>query len=284
MHKDCMNKTKKCKKYYDLDGCHCEKEYKKDKGANLKMSPMFVYPVDLCNCEIFHILCNCIGRVVGLKLVDNNCILRLFICDVNSCGVVGKTPSGKGPIYVKLNAIQYIDFGKETYVNPLCGTSLSIGVQVPKGEMGPMGPTGSKGAKGEMGPMGPAGSKGAKGEMGSMGPTGSKGEIGPMGPAGSKGEMGPMGPAGPKGEMGSMGPVGPKGSKGEMGSMGPAGPKGEMGPMGPSGPKGEMGLMGPSGPKGAKGEMGPMGPTGYEAPGKKVKEKYMPPKKIPYKN
>ncbi|MDB8792459.1 collagen-like protein [Romboutsia sp. 1001216sp1] len=266
MHKDCMNKTKKCKKYYDLDDCHCEKEYKKDKGANLKMSPMFVYPVDLCNCEIFHILCNCIGRIVGLKLVDNNCILRLCICDVNSCGVVGKTPSGKGPIYVKLNAIQYIDFGKETYVNPLCGTNLSIGVQVPKGEMGPMGPAGPKGAKGEMGPMGPAGPKGAKGEMG------------PMGPAGSKGEMGPMGPTGPKGEMGPMGPAGPKG---EMGPMGPAGSKGEIGPMGPAGPKGEMG---PTGPKGAQGEMGPMGPKGYEAPGKKVKEKYMPPKKIPYKN
>ena len=257
MHKDCMNKTKKCKKYYDLDDCHCEKEYKKDKGANLKMSPMFVYPVDLCNCEIFHILCNCIGRIVGLKLVDNNCILRLCICDVNSCGVVGKTPSGKGPIYVKLNAIQYIDFGKETYVNPLCGTNLSIGVQVPKGEMGPMGPAGPKG---EMGPMGPSG---PKGEMGPMGPSGSKGEMGSMGPAGPKGEMGPMGPAGPKGEMGSMGPAG---LKGEMGSMGPTGPKGEMGPMGPAGPKGEM------------------GPKGYEAPGKKVKEKYMPPKKIPYKN
>ena len=281
MHKDCMNKTKKCKKYYDLDDCHCEKEYKKDKGANLKMSPMFVYPVDLCNCEIFHILCNCIGRIVGLKLVDNNCILRLCICDVNSCGVVGKTPSGKGPIYVKLNAIQYIDFGKETYVNPLCGTNLSIGVQVPKGEMGPMGPAGPKG---EMGPMGPSG---PKGEMGPMGPSGSKGEMGSMGPAGPKGEMGPMGPAGPKGEMGSMGPAG---LKGEMGSMGPAGPKGEMGSMGPAGLKGEMGSMGPTGPKGEMGPMGPagpkgeMGPKGYEAPGKKVKEKYMPPKKIPYKN
>ncbi len=54
-----------------------------------------------------------------------------------------------------------------------------------------------------------------------------------------------------------------------------------MGPMGPAGPKSEMG---PTGPKGAKGEVGPMGPKGYEAPGKKVKEKYMPPKKIPYKN
>ncbi|WP_343101079.1 hypothetical protein [Romboutsia sp. MSSM.1001216sp_RTP31141st1_G3_RTP31141_220114] len=263
MHKDCMNKTKKCKKYYDLDDCHCEKEYKKDKGANLKMSPMFVYPVDLCNCEIFHILCNCIGRIVGLKLVDNNCILRLCICDVNSCGVVGKTPSGKGPIYVKLNAIQYIDFGKETYVNPLCGTNLSIGVQVPKGEMGPMGPAGPKG---EMGPTGPKGAQGEMGPMGPAGPKGAKGEMGPMGPAGPKGEMGPMGPSGPKGEMG---PMGPSGSKGEMGSMGPAGPKGEMGPTGPNG---------------AQGEMGPMGPKGYEAPGKKVKEKYMPPKKIPYKN
>lgn len=208
------------------------------------MGSMFVYPVNLCDVQIYQILCQCIGRVVGLKLVDSDCILRLKIKQVNQCAVMGKTCSGKGPLYVKLSSIQYVDLGKETYVNPLCNVGVAQGIQGPPGPMGPQGPKGDKGDMGPQGPQGPAGNKG------------------------DKGDMGPAGPQGPAGAMGSMGSQGPQG---------PTGPTGAMGPQGPTGPQGAMGPQGPTGPQGAKGDMGATGPTGKP-------EKYMPPKKVPYKN
>ncbi|WP_330692308.1 hypothetical protein [Romboutsia ilealis] len=248
MHKEYVSKDKIC-------GCQTSKPSNKTKKKNYcdvkpDMGSMFVYPVNLCDVQIYQILCQCIGRVVGLKLVDSDCILRLKIKQVNQCAVMGKTCSGKGPLYVKLSSIQYVDLGKETYVNPLCNVGVAQGIQGPPGPMGPQGPKGDKGDMGPQGPQGPAGNKG------------DKGDIGPMGP---------QGPAGNKGDKGDMGPAGPQGPAGATGSQGPTGPTGSMGPQGPTGP---TGAMGPQGPTGA---MGVTGPTGKP-------EKYMPPKKVPYKN
>ncbi|WP_331496480.1 hypothetical protein [Romboutsia ilealis] len=239
MHKEYISKDKIC-------GCQASKPSNKTKKKNYcdvkpDMGSMFVYPVNLCDVQIYQILCQCIGRVVGLKLVDSDCILRLKIKQVNQCAVMGKTCSGKGPLYVKLSSIQYVDLGKETYVNPLCNVGVAQGIQGPPGPMGPQGPKGDKGDKGDMGPQGP------------------------QGPAGNKGDKGDMGPAGPQGPAGAMG---------SMGSQGPQGPTGPTGAMGPQGPTGPTGAMGPQGPTGA---MGVTGPTGKP-------EKYMPPKKVPYKN
>ena len=149
MHKDYISKDKIC-------GCQTSKpscKTKKKDYCNVKpdMESMFVYPINLCDVQIYQILCQCMGRVVGLKLVDSDCILRLKIKQVNQCAVMGKTCSGKGPIYVKLSSIQYVDLGKETYVNPLCNVGTVQGIQ------GPPGPQGPKGDKGDMGPQGPAG-------------------------------------------------------------------------------------------------------------------------------
>ena len=149
MHKDYISKDKIC-------GCQTSKpscKTKKKDYCNVKpdMESMFVYPINLCDVQIYQILCQCMGRVVGLKLVDSDCILRLKIKQVNQCAVMGKTCSGKGPIYVKLSSIQYVDLGKETYVNPLCNFGTVQGIQ------GPPGPQGPKGDKGDMGPQGPAG-------------------------------------------------------------------------------------------------------------------------------
>lgn len=227
MHKEYISKDKIC-------GCQTSKPSNKTKKKNYcdvkpDMESMFVYPVNLCDVQIYQILCQCIGRVVGLKLIDSDCILRLKIKQVNQCAVMGKTCSGKGPLYVKLSSIQYVDLGKETYVNPLCNVGVAQGIQGPPGPMGP------------------------------------------QGPKGDKGDMGPQGPAGNKGDKGDMGPAGPQGPAGATGSQGPTGPTGSMGPQGPTGP---TGAMGPQGPTGA---MGVTGPTGKP-------EKYMPPKKVPYKN
>ena len=149
MHKDYISKDKIC-------GCQTSKpscKTKKKDYCNVKpdMESMFVYPINLCDVQIYQILCQCMGRVVGLKLVDSDCILRLKIKQVNQCAVMGKTCSGKGPIYVKLSSIQYVDLGKETYVNPLCNFGTVQGIQ------GPPGPQGPKGDMGPMGPQGPAG-------------------------------------------------------------------------------------------------------------------------------
>ena len=238
MHRDYMSKDKSC-------CCQTSKPYYKNKKKNYcnietNMNPMFVYPVNLCDLQIYQILCQCIGKVVGLKLVDSNCILRLKIKQINQCTVMGKTCSGKGPIYVKLSSIQYVDLGKETYVNPLCGAGVVQGIQGPPGPMGPQGPKGDKGATGPMGPQGPTGSMGA---------------------------TGPQGPAGPQGATGAMG------ATGLQGPQGPAGPQGATGPQGPAGPQGVTGPQGPQGPAGS-----------IDTTGSTTKpEKYMPPKKMPYK-
>ena len=233
--KSCKNKKIYCSGKMDCPSC-----------------PMFVIPLNCGDIQIFNILSCSIGKTVGLKLEGSDCILRLKICQVNQCAVMGKTCSGKGPIYIKLSSIQYVDLGKEVYINPLCNMGNVAG---------PPGPTGPAGPKGDMGPVGPAGPMG---------------NIGPMGPAGPKGDMGPVGPAGPMGNIGPMGPTGPQGS---MGPQGPAGPKGDMGPVGPAGsagPTGPMGNIGPQGPTGPQGLPGSVIPT-------TTPEKYYPNKKYPNK-
>ena len=223
MYKDNMSKDKGC-------GCQTSKPACKNKlnsYCNVKpdMNSMFVYPINLCDMQIYQVLCQCMGKVVGLKLVDSDCILRLKIKQLNQCVVMGKTSSGKGPIYVKLSSIQYVDLGKETYVNPLCNFGGGQGIQGPPGPTGPAGP------------------------------------------------MGPKGPKGDKGDTGAMGPQGPQGSKGNTGAIGP---------MGPAGSTGAQGIMGPQGATGATGAKGATGTSGTNAYSGKP-EKYMPPKKVPYK-
>lgn len=203
MDKNCVNKCNSC----NMSSCQ---ELKADKACKNKKvycsgkmestsCPMFVVPVNCGDFQIFNILKCSIGKIVGLKLEGSDCILRLKVCQVNQCAVMGKTCSGKGPIYIKLSSIQYVDLGKEVYVNPLCSFSGGVGAQ---GKTGPAGPAGP------MGPMGPKGSKGPKGDMGVQGPKGDMGAQGKTGPAGPAGPSGPMGPQGPKGETGQQGPAG----------------------------------------------------------------------------
>ena len=203
MERNCTNKINSCKcNHCNQSSC---KELKIDKTCknkkvycsgkmNPSFCPMFVIPLNCEDFQIFNILRSCIGRTVGLKLDCSDCILRLKICQVNQCVVTGKTSSGKGPIYIKLSSIQYVDIGKEVYINPLC--NLGTGIQGPPGPMGP------KGSKGSMGPAGP------QGNIGPTGPTGPQGNIGPAGPTGLQGNIGPTGPAGPKGNTGPVGPTG----------------------------------------------------------------------------
>lgn len=250
MDKNCTNKCNSC----NLSSC---KELNADKACKNKKvycsgkmdsssCPMCIIPLNCGDFQIFNILCCSIGRTVGLKLEGSDCILRLKVCQVNQCAVMGKTSSGKGPIYIKLSSIQYVDLGKEVYINPLCNEASCVGLQ------GPTGPQGPKGEKGDMGPQGPKGEMGPMGPAGPKGPKGDKGDIGPQGPSGapgipgasSKGVKGDMGPQGPKGETG---PMGPKGDTGSQGPAGPQGPKGETGPIGPAGPKGSIGPQGPAG-------------------------------------
>ena len=259
MYKDDISKDRGC-------GCQTSKPSCKNKlnsYCNVKpdMNSMFVYPINLCDMQIYQVLCQCMGKVVGLKLVDSDCILRLKIKQLNQCVVMGKTSSGKGPIYVKLSSIQYVDLGKETYVNPLCNFGGGQGIQGPPGPTGPAGP---------MGPKGPKGDKGDTGAMGPQGPQGSKGNTGAIGP------MGPAGPQGSKGDTGAMGPMGPQGPQGFKGDTG------AMGPQGPAGSTGAQGIMGPQGATGATGAKGATGTSGTNAYSGKP-EKYMPPKKVPYK-
>ena len=197
MHRDYISKDKNC-------DCQTSKPYNKKKKKNYcnmehDIKPMFIYPINLCDMQLYQILCQCMGRVVGLKLLDSDCILRLKIKQVNQCVVMGTTSSGKGPIYVKLSSIQYVDFGKETYVNPLCNMNLSQGMQ---GPVGPQGPKGDKGDKGDMGPQGMQGPKGDKGDMGPQGIQGIKGDKGEMGPQGIQGIAGSKGPTGAQGATG----------------------------------------------------------------------------------
>ena len=275
MNRDYMSKDNCCNyPKYNKKSCgyedKCTKTSKCNKAKNPGMYPMFVYPVDLCDYQIYNILCSSKGKVVGLKLIDSDCILRLRICEVNCCAVMGKTSSGKGPIYVKLSSIQYVDIGKETYVNPLCnvggvGAQGAVGPQGPAGPMGPMGPQGPKGAKGD---------KGDKGDMGPMGPQGPQGAKGAKGDKGDKGDTGAQGMQGAQGAVGTQGA---KGDKGDMGPMGPQGPKGDKGDMGPMGPQGVQGAKGDKGDTGAQGVQGPQGKSTNVQP-----EVYMPPNKKKY--
>ncbi len=233
MDKNCVNKCNSC----NVSSC---KELKTDKTCknkkvycsgkmNCPSCPMFVVPVNCEDFQIFNILNCSIGRVVRLKLEGSDCILRLKICQVNQCAVMGKTSSNKGPIYIKLSAIQYVDLGKEVYVNPLCNMTSGIGV------VGPTGPQGPKGDKGDIGPAGP------QGPMGITGPQGPQGPIGPKGPTGLPGAQGPQG---------NIGPTGPQGPQGQVGATGPQGPQGLQGPTGPKGDQGQAGAIGPQGPQG----------------------------------
>ena len=224
MYKDCMSKDNICKTDYS---CKTSKSYNKpckcpEKPVKTKKTcctgsmetatcPLFVYPVSFSDYQIYNLLCNSIGRVVGLKLEDSDCILRLRICQVNQFTVMGKTCSGKGPIYVKISSIQYVDLGKEIYINPLCNVgaiSVIPGPQGPQGKPGPMGPQGKPGPMGPQGKPGPMGAPGVTGPMGPAGTQGVPGATGPMGPAGAQGApgaTGPMGPAGPQGIKGATG-------------------------------------------------------------------------------
>ena len=234
MHKDYISKDKIC-------GCQTSKpscKTKKKDYCNVKpdMESMFVYPINLCDVQIYQILCQCMGRVVGLKLVDSDCILRLKIKQVNQCAVMGKTCSGKGPIYVKLSSIQYVDLGKETYVNPLCNVGTVQGIQGPPGPQGPKGDKGDMGAKGDKGDIGPAG---PQGPMGITGPQGPQGPIGPKGATGLPGAQGPQGNIGPTGPQGQVGATGPQGLQGPAGPQGATGSQGQAGATGPQGPQGQ---------------------------------------------
>ncbi len=211
MNKNCEDKCSSC----NLSSC---KELKADKSCKHKKvycpgkmesssCPMFVIPLKCEDFQIFNILCCSIGRTVGLKLEGSDCILRLKVCQVNQCAVMGKTCSGKGPIYIKLSAIQYVDLGKEVYINPLCNVAGCVGAQGPAGPVGPQGPQGPKGETGPAGPQGPQGPKGETGPVGPQGPQGAKGEIGPAGPQGPQGPKGEIGPQGPQGIPGSMIPT-----------------------------------------------------------------------------
>lgn len=167
MDKGCSIKINSCK--YNCSNISSCKELKADKNfknkkvycsskINSSFCPMFVTPISCEDFQIFNILRCSIGKVVGLKLQDSDCILKLKICQVNQCVVMGKTSSGKGPIYIKLSSIQYVDLGKEIYINPLCNIVDQItGVQGPTGPMGPQGVTGVTGVTGPAGPMGPQG-------------------------------------------------------------------------------------------------------------------------------
>ena len=144
---------------------------------NCPSHPMFVVPVNCEDFQIFNILNCSIGRVVGLKLEGSDCILKLKICQVNQCAVMGKTSSNKGPIYIKLSAIQYVDLGKEVYVNPLCNMTSGIGVVGPTGPQGQVGATGPQGPQGLQGPAGPKGDQGQAGAIGPQGPQGQNSSI-----------------------------------------------------------------------------------------------------------
>lgn len=76
---------------------------------------------------------------------------------------------------------------------------------IPRGDVGPQGPSGPQGERGETGPEGP---QGPRGETGERGPQGETGEPGPQGPKGETGETGPAGPQGPQGEKGDPGTLG----------------------------------------------------------------------------
>lgn len=100
---------------------------------------------------------------------------------------------------------------------PLMENEASL--YIVKGETGPVGPQGEKGADGTMTfedltPEQKASLKGDKGDTGPQGPKGDKGDTGAAGPQGDPG------PKGDKGDPGENGAQGPQGEKGEPGTNG----------------------------------------------------------------
>ena len=100
---------------------------------------------------------------------------------------------------------------------PLMENEASL--YIVKGETGPVGPQGEKGADGTMTfedltPEQKASLKGGKGDKGDTGAAGPQGEPGP------KGDKGDPGPQGPKGDTGETGAQGPQGLQGEPGTNG----------------------------------------------------------------
>ena len=100
---------------------------------------------------------------------------------------------------------------------PLMENEASL--YIVKGETGPVGPQGEKGADGKMTfedltPEQKASLKGDKGDTGPQGPKGDKGDTGAAGPQGDPG------PKGDKGDPGENGAQGPQGEKGEPGTNG----------------------------------------------------------------
>lgn len=100
---------------------------------------------------------------------------------------------------------------------PLMENEASL--YIVKGETGPVGPQGEKGADGTMTfedltPEQKASLKGDKGDTGPQGPKGDKGDTGAAGPQGDPG------PKGDKGDTGETGAQGPQGEKGEPGTNG----------------------------------------------------------------
>ncbi|KAJ3609169.1 hypothetical protein NHX12_023693 [Muraenolepis orangiensis] len=126
-----------------------------------------------------------------------------------------------------------------------------------------------------MGVSGPPGRglPGPKGETGPVGPSGHVGEpgVGITGPKGDRGNQGPVGPPGVTGE-GYPGPQGLPGLPGVIGDqLGLLGQKGSVGLTGPTGQPGlpGEGIQGPKGEPGFQGSMGPRGPPGHGLPGEK---------------
>ncbi len=75
--------------------------------------------------------------------------------------------------------------------------SLSLGIPVPKGDTGDVGPQGPQGMQGDMGPQGPKGDTGPQGIQGPQGETGAEGPQGAKGSTGAKGAQGVQGDPGP---------------------------------------------------------------------------------------
>ncbi len=215
---DSCNLNKSSSNLFELETFDCDhypdKNYNyntcQSSSLNCNESQMFFYYA--CDLDLYKNLVGCVGRILGFKLSNSDCILRLKVKKITPCSIYGTTSSGKGPICIKLSAIDYVDFGKEVYINPLCNIKTSEILTLPsvKGEVGPQGPQGPKGEAGPQGPQGP------KGEVGPQGPQGPKGEVGPQGSQGPKGEAGPQGSQGPKGEVGPQGSQGPKGETVEI--------------------------------------------------------------------
>ena len=85
-----------------------------------------------------------------------------------------------------------------------------------KGETGPIGPQGEKGADGTMTfeDLTPEQKASLKGDKGDKGDTGAAGPQGDPGPKGDKGDPGPKGDKGDTGETGAQGPQGESGTNG----------------------------------------------------------------------